>query len=49
MVLMIGTGLVAAVISIVFGVLVIAFPRFLRWFVGLYFLIAGILALINVI
>ncbi|MBS3086766.1 DUF3096 domain-containing protein [Candidatus Pacearchaeota archaeon] len=33
----------SAVISIIFGILVLAFPRFLRFFVGFYFLIIGIL------
>lgn len=36
----------AAVISIIFGVLVLAFPRFLRYFVGGYFIIMGILKLL---
>ena len=33
----------SAVISIIFGILVLAFPKFLRFFVGFYFLIIGIL------
>ncbi len=40
------TGPISAVLAIIFGVLVIAFPRFLRWFVGLYFIIVGILGLL---
>ena len=34
-----------AVISIIFGILVLAFPRFLRYFVGFYFIITGLLQL----
>jgi len=41
-VLAISSGL----ISIIFGILVLAFPRFLRFFVGFYFLIIGLLQLI---
>jgi len=37
----------SAVISIIFGILVLAFPRFLRYFVGFYFLIIGILMLLG--
>ena len=33
----------SAVISILFGILVLAFPKFLRYFVGAYFLIMGLL------
>jgi len=40
--LMIGS----AIISIIFGILVLAFPRFLRYFVGIYFLLMGILQLL---
>ncbi|MFB6246470.1 MAG: DUF3096 domain-containing protein [Candidatus Pacearchaeota archaeon] len=36
----------AAAISIIFGLLVLAFPRFLRYFVGGYFIIMGILKLL---
>jgi uncharacterized membrane protein HdeD (DUF308 family) len=34
---------VLALIAIVFGLLVIAFPDLLQWIVGLYFIIQGIL------
>jgi uncharacterized membrane protein HdeD (DUF308 family) len=33
----------SGIISIIFGILVLAFPRFLRYFVGFYFLIIGIM------
>jgi uncharacterized membrane protein HdeD (DUF308 family) len=38
---------ILALIAIVFGVLVIAFPEFLSLLVGLYFLIQGILLLVD--
>ena len=37
----------SAIISIIFGILVLAFPKFLRYFVGFYFLIIGILMLLG--
>ena len=36
---------VLALIAIIFGVLVIAFPQLLQWIVGLYLIIQGILLL----
>jgi len=36
-----------ALIAIVFGLLVIAFPDLLQWIVGLYFIIQGILFLLD--
>ena len=33
----------SAIISIIFGILVLALPKFLRYFVGFYFLIIGVL------
>ena len=36
---------VLAVIAIIFGLLVIAFPSLLQWIVGLYFIIQGVLLL----
>jgi uncharacterized membrane protein HdeD (DUF308 family) len=38
---------ILALMAIVFGVLVIAFPEFLALLVGLYFLIQGILMLVD--
>lgn len=37
---------IAAVLAVLFGILVLAFPKIIRWAVGLYFLIWGILQLI---
>ena len=34
---------ILAVIAIIFGILVIAFPDLLQWIVGLYFIIQGLL------
>jgi len=34
---------VLALIAIIFGILVIAFPNLLQWIVGLYFIIEGLL------
>ena len=34
---------VLALIAVVFGILVIAFPDLLQWIVGLYFIIQGLL------
>ncbi|UCH69655.1 MAG: DUF3096 domain-containing protein [Candidatus Bathyarchaeota archaeon] len=34
---------VLALIAIIFGILVIAFPDLLQWIVGLYFIIQGLL------
>lgn len=36
----------AAAISIIFGVLVLMFPKFLRYLVGGYFIIMGLLKLL---
>ena len=38
---------VLAIVSIIFGLLVIAFPSLLQWIVGLFFIIMGILTLID--
>lgn len=38
---------VLALIAIIFGFLVIAFPDLLQWIVGLYFIIQGILLFID--
>ncbi|UCG37060.1 MAG: DUF3096 domain-containing protein [Candidatus Bathyarchaeota archaeon] len=34
---------ILALIAVIFGVLVIAFPDLLQWIVGLYFIIQGVL------
>jgi uncharacterized membrane protein HdeD (DUF308 family) len=40
------SGIIAGIISIIFGVLVMAFPKLLRFVVGIYFILMGILALL---
>jgi uncharacterized membrane protein HdeD (DUF308 family) len=37
---------IAAILAVIFGLLVLAFPKLLRWTVGLYLLIWGILQLV---
>jgi uncharacterized membrane protein HdeD (DUF308 family) len=41
------SGIVGGIISIVFGLLVIMWPRLLRYIVGAYFIIVGIIAIVN--
>ncbi len=43
------SGLIGGIITIIFGVLVLAFPKFLRYLVGGYFILAGILAILATI
>lgn len=38
---------VLAIVSIIFGILVIALPELLVWIVGLFFIIMGILTLVD--
>ena len=42
----ISSGAVKAVISIIFGVLVLGFPKVLRYTIGIYFILMGLLALL---
>ncbi len=42
---MVSAQTIIGVTGIVFGILVIAFPGMLRWIIGLYFILTGILAL----
>lgn len=42
---MVSAKLITGIISIIFGILVIAFPGMLRWIIGLYFILIGLLAL----
>lgn len=46
MALEIGGKAVLAIVNILFGVLVLAFPKFLRYTVGGYFLLSGVLMLL---
>ncbi len=38
---------ISAVLAIILGILVLVFPKLLRWAVGFYLVIFGILQLIN--
>lgn len=40
---MVSAKIVMAMTSIIFGILVIAFPGMLRWIIGLYFILSGLL------
>lgn len=41
------TGMVAAIIMIIFGILVIVFPNLIAWIIGLYLIIVGIINLMG--
>jgi uncharacterized membrane protein HdeD (DUF308 family) len=41
------SGTWMGVIFVIFGVLVLVFPESLRWLVGVFFIVSGILALIK--
>jgi uncharacterized membrane protein HdeD (DUF308 family) len=41
------SAMAGGIISIAFGLLVIVWPRLLRWAVGAWFIIAGIIAIVN--
>lgn len=41
------SGTITGILLIIFGVLVLVFPHLLQWLVGLFFIVAGILALIR--
>ena len=43
------TGLVMALIALIFGVLVLVFPKLLRWIVGCYFIIWGVVELFKAV
>lgn len=38
-----------AVITLLFGILILVFPKFLRYAVGIYFIIIGAIALLKII
>jgi len=40
------TFTISAILAIIVGLLVLAFPKFLRWAIGLYLIVVGILQLI---
>jgi uncharacterized membrane protein HdeD (DUF308 family) len=39
-------GILWAVVTIIFGILIIAYPRLLRYTVGIYLIVAGLYAII---
>ena len=41
------TGMVAAILTIIFGILVIVFPDLIAWLVGIYLIIVGLIDLIG--
>ncbi len=41
------SGLWMGVIAIILGILVLAFPELIRWFIGIGLIVLGILALIR--
>ena len=41
------TGLTAAILMIIFGILIIAFPNLISWLVGIYLIVVGIVHLIG--
>ena len=41
------TGMVAAILTIVFGILVILFPNLIAWLVGIYLIVVGLIDLIG--
>ena len=41
------TGLLVGVLAITFGILVIVLPELLRWLVGVFLIIGGVIALIR--
>jgi hypothetical protein len=50
MAIILGTGgLLASLLSLIFGVLILAFPSLLRWIVGVYLIIIGALGVIGAV
>ena len=41
------SGTMMGILFIVFGILVLVFPNLLQWLVGIFLIVAGILALIR--
>lgn len=41
------TGMIAAIVMIVFGVLVIVMPKLIAWIIGLYLIIHGVIELLG--
>jgi uncharacterized membrane protein HdeD (DUF308 family) len=43
------TGLAAAILMIIFGILVIVFPDLVAWLVGIYLIVVGVVKLVGYI
>jgi uncharacterized membrane protein HdeD (DUF308 family) len=41
------TGLAMGILAVVAGVLVLIWPEFVRWIIGIFLIVWGILAIIN--
>ena len=41
------SGLWMGVLAVLFGILVLALPDLLRWFVGIYLIVVGVLAILG--
>ncbi len=41
--------IVIAILSILLGIFILLLPKILRWAVGLYFIVAGLVAIIGVL
>ncbi len=41
------SGLIVGILAILFGIFVLVFPKILRYLIALYFIIAGVIAIIN--
>ena len=44
-----GAGVIAPIVSIVFGILILIFPKILNYLVALYFILVGVVGLLFVI
>lgn len=42
-----GIMIAGPLLSLILGILILAYPKFLRYFLGIYFLLIGILGLIS--
>jgi len=41
------TGMAAAILMIIFGILVIVFPDLVAWLVGIYLIVVGVVKLVG--
>jgi len=41
------SGIILGILAILFGIFVLVMPKLLRWLVGLYFIIAGVISIIG--